>query len=246
VRAAHRRATRGSGAGDVCASKLRHPDAGQSQRAAECWGAPWRRNPCARVTAHTCSYRHLYDGLAHPPSPGHPDVPATRAQNLKFRRESRASIEEEQRTQTVRKPSFWRAREGMQSAAAFEGRVSRPRSKGCRSAIKSGEVTCNGSVYEVLTWRAPRLTTVSCTALINGRWRKRQKSVKGYVRAGKTAGLPDEDRQGLDGLSRPRAIQGLAARVRPHGKAISDPSVWQQQGMRVGIPRSARSTRSRR
>jgi Asp-tRNA(Asn)/Glu-tRNA(Gln) amidotransferase A subunit family amidase len=102
-----------------------------------------------------------------------------------------------------------------------------------QSAIKSGEVTCKG-VVEAYLARARAYNGV-CTALITADGAK-VKAVKGYVRAGKPLVFPTMTVAASTVFPNLDQYQGLPLELGRMERSVSDPSVWQQQGMRVGLP----------
>ncbi|MEJ1963199.1 MAG: amidase family protein [Gammaproteobacteria bacterium] len=104
---------------------------------------------------------------------------------------------------------------------------------GMQSAIKSGEITCRGVVQAYLE-RAKAYNGV-CTALVTADGAN-VKSVTGYVRAGKPLVFPTKTVKGSAIFPDLDQYKGLPLEYGRMEKAISDPSVWQEQGMRVGLP----------
>jgi Asp-tRNA(Asn)/Glu-tRNA(Gln) amidotransferase A subunit family amidase len=120
---------------------------------------------------------------------------------------------------------------GIPSAFAFE--VEEATIDGMQTAIQSGEVTCKGVVAAYLE-RARAYNGV-CTALITADGAS-VKSVTGYVRAGRPLSFPTKTVKASTIFPELDQYKGLPLEYGRMEKAISDPSVWQQQGMRVGIP----------
>ena len=119
----------------------------------------------------------------------------------------------------------------VQTAAAFEPEEATI--EGVQSAIKSGEITCRGVVQAYLE-RAKAYNGV-CTALITADGAS-VKPVTGYVRAGKPLVFPTKTVKGSLIFPDLDQYKGLPLEYGRMEKAVSDPSVWQEQGMRVGIP----------
>jgi Asp-tRNA(Asn)/Glu-tRNA(Gln) amidotransferase A subunit family amidase len=120
---------------------------------------------------------------------------------------------------------------GMQAAVAFEPEEATI--EGMQSAIKAGEITCKGVVQAYLE-RAKAYNGV-CTALITADG-ARVKPVQGYVRAGRPLVFPTKTIKASLIFPDLEQYKGLPLEYGRMEKAVSDPSVWQQQGMRVGIP----------
>jgi len=120
---------------------------------------------------------------------------------------------------------------GMQSAVAFEAEEATI--EGMQSAIKSGEVTCKG-VVEAYLARARAYNGV-CTALITADGAN-IKPAKGYIRAGKPLVFPTKTVSASAVFPDLDQYHGLPLEYGRMEKSVSDPSVWQQQGMRVGLP----------
>src|SRR5688500_5529885 len=120
---------------------------------------------------------------------------------------------------------------GIQTAAAFvpeEATI-----EGVQSAIQSSEDTCKG-VVEAYLARAKAYNGV-CTALITADGAN-VKSVKGYIRAGKPLVFPTKTVAASAVFPDLNQYQGLPLELGRMERSVSDPSVWQQQGMRVGLP----------
>jgi Asp-tRNA(Asn)/Glu-tRNA(Gln) amidotransferase A subunit family amidase len=100
-------------------------------------------------------------------------------------------------------------------------------------AIRSGETTCRG-VVEAYLARARAYNGV-CTALVTADGAN-VLSVKGYIRAGKALEFPTRTVKGSTLFPDLDQYKGLALEYGRMEKSISDPGVWQQQGMRVGLP----------
>ncbi|MEJ1961885.1 MAG: amidase family protein [Gammaproteobacteria bacterium] len=119
----------------------------------------------------------------------------------------------------------------IQSAAAFAPEEATI--EGVQSAIKSGEITCKG-VVEAYIARAKAYNGV-CTALVTADG-KSIKPGKGYIRAGKPLVFPTKTVKGSTLFPDLDKYQGLPLEYGRMEKSVSDPTVWQQQGMRVGLP----------
>jgi amidase len=119
----------------------------------------------------------------------------------------------------------------IQAAAAFEAEEATI--EGMQSAIKSGEVTCKG-VVEAYLKRAKAYNGV-CTALVTADGAS-VKPVTGYIRAGRALTFPTKTVKGSTLFPDLDKYQGLPLEYGRMEKSVSDPRVWQQQGMRVGIP----------
>jgi amidase len=120
---------------------------------------------------------------------------------------------------------------GIHSAAAFEPEEATI--EGMQSAIQSGEVTCKG-VVEAYLARAQAYNGV-CTALITADGAS-IKPGKGYIRAGKPLVFPTKTVAASAVFPELNQYQGLPLELGRMERSVSDPSVWQQQGMRVGLP----------
>ena len=101
------------------------------------------------------------------------------------------------------------------------------------NAIKSGEITCKGVVQAYLE-RAKAYNGV-CTALVTADGAS-IKPVTGYTRAGKPLIFPTKTVKAATIFPDLDQYKGLPLEYGRMEKAVSDSSVWQQQGMRVGIP----------
>ena len=119
----------------------------------------------------------------------------------------------------------------IQPAAAFE--VEEATIEGVQRAIKSGEVTCRG-VVEAYLERARAYNGV-CTALVTANGAS-VSPVRGYVRAGKALVFPTKTVKAATIFPELDKYQGLPLEYGRMERSVSDPTVWQQQGMRVGIP----------
>jgi Asp-tRNA(Asn)/Glu-tRNA(Gln) amidotransferase A subunit family amidase len=119
----------------------------------------------------------------------------------------------------------------VQTAVAFQPEEATI--EGMQSAIQSGEITCRGVVQAYLE-RAKAYNGV-CTTLVTADGAN-VKSVTGYVRAGKPLVFPTRTVKGSTLFPDLDQYKGLPLEYGRMEKAISDPSVWQEQGMRVGIP----------
>src|SRR5215510_6911127 len=102
-----------------------------------------------------------------------------------------------------------------------------------QSDIKSGEITCKG-VVEAYLARARAYNGV-CTMLVTADG-KDVKGAKGYVRGGKSLVFPTKTVKAATLFPDLDQYQGLPLEYGRMEKTVSDPGVWQQQGMRVGIP----------
>jgi amidase len=120
---------------------------------------------------------------------------------------------------------------GIRSAVAFQPEEATIES--VQSAIQSGDVTCKDVVQAYLD-RARAYNGV-CTALITADG-KSIKPGKGYVRAGRPLLFPTKTVKASTVFPDLDQYKGLPLEYGRMEKAISDPTVWQQQGMRVGIP----------
>jgi amidase len=105
--------------------------------------------------------------------------------------------------------------------------------EGMQNAIKSGEITCKG-VVEAYLARAQAYNGV-CTALVTADGAS-VKPLKGYVRAGKPLVFTTKTVKAGTLFPELDQYKGLPLEYGRMEKTVSDPSVWQQQGMRVGIP----------
>ena len=119
----------------------------------------------------------------------------------------------------------------IQPAAAFE--IEEATIEGVHNAIKSGEITCKG-VVEAYLERAKAYNGV-CTALVTADG-ARVSPVKGYIRAGKALTFPTKTVKASTIFPDLDKYQGLPLEFGRMERSVSDPTVWQQQGMRVGIP----------
>ena len=119
----------------------------------------------------------------------------------------------------------------MQAAVAFQPEEATI--DGMQSAIKSGEITCKGVVQAYLE-RAKAYNGV-CTALITADGAS-IKPGTGYVRAGRPLVFPTKTVKASLVFPDLDQYKGLPLEYGRMEKAVSDPSVSQQQGMRVGIP----------
>jgi len=119
----------------------------------------------------------------------------------------------------------------MQAAAAFQPEEATI--EGMQNAIKAGEITCRG-VVEAYLERAKAYNGV-CTALITADGAN-VTPVKGYIRAGKALSFPAKTVKASSVFPELDKYQGLPLEYGRMERSVSDPSVWQQQGMRVGIP----------
>jgi Asp-tRNA(Asn)/Glu-tRNA(Gln) amidotransferase A subunit family amidase len=120
---------------------------------------------------------------------------------------------------------------GVRAAVAFQPEEATIES--VQSAIKSGEITCRGVVQAYLE-RAKAYNGV-CTALVTADGAN-VKPVTGYVRAGKPLLFPTKTVKASTVFPDLDKYQGLPLEYGRMERAVSDPSVWQEQGMRVGIP----------
>jgi Asp-tRNA(Asn)/Glu-tRNA(Gln) amidotransferase A subunit family amidase len=120
---------------------------------------------------------------------------------------------------------------GVQAAGAFQPEEATI--AGVQGAIRSGEVTCRG-VVEAYIARARAYNGV-CTALVTADG-KPIKPGKGYVRAGKALTFPTRTVKGSTLFPQLEEYKGLPLEYGRMETTVSDPSVWQQQGMRVGMP----------
>jgi len=119
---------------------------------------------------------------------------------------------------------------GIPAASAFEPEEATIES--VHNAIKSGEVTCKG-VVEAYLARARAYNGV-CTALVTADGAS-VAPVKGYVRAGKPLVFPTKTVKASTIFPDLDKYVGLPLEYGRMERSVSDPSVWQQQGMRVGI-----------
>jgi amidase len=119
---------------------------------------------------------------------------------------------------------------GIHAAAAFEPEEATI--EAMQSSIKSGDVTCRGVVAAYLA-RARAYNGV-CTALVTADGAA-IKPVKGYVRAGKALTFPIKTVRGSEILPQLDRYKGLPLEYGRMERSVSDPTVWQQQGMRVGM-----------
>ena len=105
--------------------------------------------------------------------------------------------------------------------------------EGMQNAIKSGEITCRGVVQAYLE-RARAYNGV-CTALVTADGAS-VKSGPGTVRAGKALFFPTKTVAASTIFPDLEQYKGLPLEYGHMEKTVSDPGVWQEQGMRVGLP----------
>ena len=102
-----------------------------------------------------------------------------------------------------------------------------------QSAIKSGDTTCKQVVQAYLD-RAKAYNGV-CTALITPEG-KSVAAVKGYKRAGRPLSFPTKTVKASSVFPDLDQYKGLPLDYGRMEKTVSDPSVYAQMGMRVGMP----------
>jgi amidase len=100
-------------------------------------------------------------------------------------------------------------------------------------AIQDGRTTCRG-VVEAYLERARAYNGV-CTALVTADG-KAVPAVKGYVRAGKSLVFPTRTVAAATIFPDLSRYKGLPLEYGRMEKTLSDPGVWTQMGMRVGLP----------
>ncbi len=124
---------------------------------------------------------------------------------------------------------------GSTASAATPGsfRVEEATIADVHAAIKSGETTCKG-VVEAFIERAKAYNGV-CTALVT-KDGANVKPGKGYVRAGKPLVFPTKTVKAATLFPDLDQYQGLPLELGRMEPTMSDPSVVQQMGMRVGLP----------
>ena len=105
--------------------------------------------------------------------------------------------------------------------------------EGMQSAIRSGEITCKG-VVEAYLARAKAYNGV-CTAVVTADGAS-IKPVTGAVRAGKSLVFPTKTVNAATIFPDLDQYKGLPLEYGRMEKTVSDPGVWQEQGMRVGMP----------
>lgn len=102
-----------------------------------------------------------------------------------------------------------------------------------QDAIKSGQTTCK-QVVQAYIARAKAYNGV-CTALVTADG-KPIKSVKGYFRAGSQLAFPTKTVKASTIFPQLDQYQGLPLEYGRMEPTVSDPSVFAQMGMRVGMP----------
>ncbi|RYZ66689.1 MAG: amidase, partial [Proteobacteria bacterium] len=104
---------------------------------------------------------------------------------------------------------------------------------GMQGAIRDGRTTCVEVVQAHLA-RARAYNGV-CTALVTGDG-KPLKPGPGYVRAGKPLVFPTRTVRAATLFPQLDQYRGLPLELGRMEKTVSDPTVWTQMGMRVGLP----------
>jgi amidase len=105
--------------------------------------------------------------------------------------------------------------------------------EGVQSAIRDGRTTCRAVVQAHLD-RARAYNGI-CTALVTEDG-KPVPALKGYVRAGKPIVYPTRTVKAATIFPDLARYQGLPLEFGRMEKTVSDPGVWTQMGMRVGLP----------
>lgn len=117
------------------------------------------------------------------------------------------------------------------NAASFQ--VEEATIESTHAAIQSGRITCKG-IVEAYIARARAYNGV-CTALVTADG-ARIAAAKGYVRAGTPLTFPTRTVKAATIFPDLNAYQGLPLDYGRMERTVSDPSVFAQMGMRVGLP----------
>jgi amidase len=104
---------------------------------------------------------------------------------------------------------------------------------GVHAAIRSGSTTCR-EVVEAHLARARAYNGI-CTALVTSDGAP-VRALRGYVRAGKPLTFPTKTVKASTIFPQIEDYRGLPLEFGRMEKTVSDPGVWNQMGMRVGLP----------
>jgi Asp-tRNA(Asn)/Glu-tRNA(Gln) amidotransferase A subunit family amidase len=121
----------------------------------------------------------------------------------------------------------------LQSAQAAGFQPEEATIAGVQAAIRDGSTTCSQVVQAYLA-RARAYNGI-CTALVTADGAP-LKPVKGYVRAGKALVFPTKTVKASTIFPQLGDYRGLPLELGRMERTLSDPTVWNQMGMRVGIP----------